>query len=356
MKKKMKSFIKRIDKAAIALLSIPVMVAMTACTGQMDVNEKKDSLANRDATHSAEVLAMPDSRPSVGDGGVYWQEANCASCHGATGQGVAGKCDIDLTNVEWMRNRKPNEQFMAVAYGKGVVTKMPVLSQEGQVENMDPVVERTFTHPEFSSKYDKRVLWDLVFYSRSLAAPLLTEKEHTSMKAVFGANCAVCHGTRGAGDGPLNKGLVLQPAPANFNQFNRFYDRTDEQIWDHIANGIKWEGMPNFLGKKDEKNGVKFDADYIWKLVQYIRNFHEMPDFELEESKKAMVKTQITSDYKSGSAAKAPAAAPAESDKAKQELKEEAGAKPTATSTDSKAEAASEGGNEKAKESVPEKH
>ena len=107
------------------------------------------------------------------------------------------------------------------------------------------------------------------------------------MKAVFGANCAVCHGSRGAGDGQLNKGLVLQPAPANFTQFDRFYDRTDEQIWDHIANGIKWEGMPNFLGKQDRGNKVKFDADYIWKLVQYVRNFHEDPAPVLEGPKKA---------------------------------------------------------------------
>lgn len=296
--KNLTSFTKRIDKLAFALLTVPVLVAMTACTGEMNVDSKKDSLAARDATHGADLVLMPDSRPSVGDGSVYWKQANCASCHGDAGKGVPGKCDMDLTDIEFMRGRKPIEQYEAIAFGKGVITKMPVLSEEGKVENMDPQVVREFTHPSFSDKYDKRVIWDLVFFSRSLAAPLLSEKEHASMTATFGANCAVCHGTKGAGDGPLNKGLVLQPNPANFNQFNRFYDRTDEQIWDHIANGIKWEGMPNFLGKEDKKNGVKFDADYIWKLVQYVRNFHEMPDFELEQPPKGGVAAPAATEAK----------------------------------------------------------
>ena len=283
--KQIKSLTRRIDKLGSLLLVIPVLVAMTACTGEMDVT-KKDELASREGTHGADVVIMPDSQPSVGDGKVYWAtKANCASCHGMDGKGVAGKNIPDLTDVEWMRGRKPMEQYKAVAFGKGVVTKMPVLSSEGKTENMDPVEVRTFEHPAYKDKYEKRILWSLIFYSRSLAAPLLPTKEHMEMKAVFGANCAVCHGTRGAGDGPLNKGLVLQPAPANFNKFPRFYDRTDEQLWDHIAHGIKWEGMPNFLGKEDKKNKVKFDAEYIWKLVQYVRNFHEIPEYELEEEK-----------------------------------------------------------------------
>ena len=63
--------------------------------------------------------------------------------------------------------------------------------------------------------------------------------------------------------------------PANFQNFARFYDRSDFTLWDHIANGIKWEGMPNFLGKEDKAKNIKFDQAYIWKLVDYVRHFHE---------------------------------------------------------------------------------
>ncbi len=270
----------------VLLLLIPIMVGLSACTGEVAVGDKADKLANREVTTAQKVL-WPDSNPSALDGAVYYKQMNCAECHGADGKGVAGKCDMDLTNADLMRTRKPVHQYSTLAFGEGKVFKTPVLSGVGhdaEHASHEDVLERSFTHQAYSDKLQKRQIWDLVFYSRSLAAPLLTAEQARDMKAVFGANCAVCHGTRGAGDGPLNKGLVLQPAPANFNQYNRFYDRTDEQIWDHIANGIKWEGMPNFLGKEDKKNKVKFDPPYIWKLVQYIRNFHVLNDYELEKA------------------------------------------------------------------------
>ncbi len=274
------------SKQALLML-IPLMVGLSACTGEVKVGERSDSLANPEVTKADGRIVWPDSNPSAPDGSVYYKQMNCAECHGADGKGVPGKSDFDLTNVDVMRTRKPVNQYKSIAFGEGEVFKTPVLSGVGATAGQsshEDVLDRKFTHPAFSDKLQKRQIWDLVFYCRSMAAPLLSKKEADEMKAVFGANCAVCHGTRGAGDGPLNKGLVLQPAPANFNQFNRFYDRTDEQIWDHIANGIKWEGMPNFLGKEDKKNKVKFDPPYIWKLTQYIRNFHVLNEFELEKA------------------------------------------------------------------------
>ncbi|MGD9684734.1 MAG: c-type cytochrome [Candidatus Obscuribacterales bacterium] len=260
---------------------IPLLVAMTAC-GEVSVKDRTD-LSSADLTRGDKRIIFPDSRPSVADGSVYWQKYQCASCHGVDGKGMAGKCDLDLTDAEIMRSRKPVDQYRAVAFGEGEIFKEPVLSAGPVAGNEEPTLVRKFEHPSFNDQMTRRELWDLVFYSRSLSVPLLTKEEYDKITPVFGANCAVCHGTKGAGDGPLNKGLVLQPTPANFNQFNRFYDRTDEQIWDHIANGIKWEGMPNFLGKEDKPKNVKFDADYIWKLVQYIRSFHELADPELEK-------------------------------------------------------------------------
>ncbi|MBK9144373.1 MAG: c-type cytochrome [Candidatus Melainabacteria bacterium] len=263
------------------IMLIPLVVAMTAC-GEVSVKDNAN-LSSADLTRGDNRVIFPDSRPSVADGSVYWQKYQCASCHGVEGKGVAGKCDLDLTDAEIMRSRKPVDQYRAIAFGEGEIFKEPVLSAGPVDGNEEPVLVRKFEHPAFNNQATRRELWNLVFYSRSLSVPLLSKEEYDKITPVFGANCAVCHGTKGAGDGPLNKGLVLQPTPANFNQFNRFYDRTDEQIWDHIANGIKWEGMPNFLGKEDKPKGVKFDADYIWKLVQYIRNFAEVAEPELEK-------------------------------------------------------------------------
>lgn len=275
----------------LALLTIPLAVSMTACNSQVDLATNAEKLASRETTMGKDVVLFPDAVPSTADGAVYWKQANCASCHGEDGKGVAGSTTVDLTNIEWMRHRKPLDQFKLISFGTGVEVEQPNTSALGTAEENALEAKgrptRSQTHEAYLEKLTKRQRWDVIFYSRSLAAPLLSSEERMAMKAVFGANCAVCHGSRGAGDGQLNKGLVLQPAPANFTQFDRFYDRTDDQIWDHIAHGIKWEGMPNFLGKEDKGNKVKFDADYIWKLVQYVRNFHEDPDFVLEGPKKA---------------------------------------------------------------------
>lgn len=268
-------------------LLAPLFISLTAC-GELTVPDKsKDELAGHDTTRGHGTIVYPDSVPSIADGGVYWKQQNCAVCHADNGSGVPGKADVDLTNVDWMRQRKPVDQYMAITFGEGKEIEMPVLSSGEHEGNVEPIVKRTFEHPAYDSKLSRRQLWALVFYTRSLAEPLLSEEERNTVKAVFGGNCAVCHGARGAGDGDLNKGLVLQPAPANFTEFSRFYDRTDEQLWDHIANGIKWEGMPNFLGKKDRAKGITFDPPYIWKLVQYVRNFHEDAEFALETPESA---------------------------------------------------------------------
>lgn len=270
----------RVDATTIALAAIPIMVAMTACTGQLTVGEGGDEkMASTEVTAGVEKPVFPDAVPSVADGSVYWKQNNCASCHGEAGKG--GSAAVDLSNAEWMRARKPVDQYMVIAFGKGKEYKTPTLTETAHGGAPEPQVKREFQHEAYASKLSRRQIWDLVFYARSLAVPLLLKEDWDKLKVVFGANCAICHGTRGAGDGPLNKGLVLQPAPANFNQFDRFYDRTDEMLWDHIANGIKWEGMPNFLGKKDKD--FKFNAENIWNLVQFVRNFHEDPQYALEK-------------------------------------------------------------------------
>ncbi len=275
-------------------LTIPVVVAMTACSGPIDLSQKEQQLGSADATRGGEHIIWPDSPPSVADGKVYYEQNNCAQCHGVDGKGAGqapgGQAVLDLTNAELMRSRKPIDQFRLIAFGACTFEKTPTTTSiSNGITPAEGEKGVDMKHEPFGTKLKTRQLWDLVFYVRSLSVPLLSQDDRLKIKPVFGANCAVCHGTRGAGDGPLNKGLVLQPNPANFNQFDRFYDRTDEQLWDHIANGIKWEGMPNFLGKQDRGNKVKFDADYIWKLVQYVRNFHEDSDYALEGPKKALL-------------------------------------------------------------------
>jgi mono/diheme cytochrome c family protein len=243
------------------LIVFPVLSLLTACGGQVTLQGKEDELGSKKVTLGDEVV-YPNDRPSVPDGKLVWldQKNNCASCHGTDGSTAVGPKNIKLSDKGYMRLQKPVDQYSFIWFGK-----------DAEGKKVD--------HPTVREKLSRREAWSLVFYLRSLAIPPLKtygDKDVAEIDAVFGSNCAVCHGKKGNGDGPLAHSL--EPQPANFQTFPRFYDRTDAVLWDHIANGIPWEGMPNFLGKEDKPKKVKINEEYVWKLVQYVRNFQETTD------------------------------------------------------------------------------
>ncbi len=232
---------------------LPIIGLLTSCAQpEVKVPDAQNMLKEELTQAPTDFVVYPDDRPSIPDGKLVWdspQKGNCASCHGATGGGgsAEGKAVAALSDPRAMAQKKPVEQYKFITFSK------------------DP-------HHKMQDKLTNREIWNLVFYTRSLATPAITQADKEAIDPVFGSNCAVCHGTKGDGDGPLARNL--EPMPANFQTFRRFYDRTDDTLFDHIANGIKWEGMPNFLGKEDKKKNVKFDHAYIKKLVAYVRTFH----------------------------------------------------------------------------------
>ena len=66
-------------------------------------------------------------------------------------------------------------------------------------------------HPAFRDKLSRDDRWAVIFYTRYLAgagdiqAPSAQAPE---VDAIFGGNCAVCHGKRGFADGPLHIAFV----------------------------------------------------------------------------------------------------------------------------------------------------
>ncbi|MBU6453848.1 MAG: c-type cytochrome [Cyanobacteria bacterium REEB67] len=244
-------------KVSVVLTLIPVIVAismgLTACGDSKVIIPGADNgLVSTKVTMGGNEPIWPNDDPSVPDGGGVYQAQNCAACHGVDGKPVAGKSTVDFSSKDWGRQQKPVDEYDFVTFGKKGVE-----------------------HPKMQGVLRPSQIWNLVFYVRSLSTAPLTDAEIADVLPVFGANCAVCHGTKGYGNGPLMKGNTLEPLPANFQSFPRFFDRTDDVLWDHIANGIKWEGMPNFLGKVDKKKNVTFDRDYCYKLVGFVRHFHE---------------------------------------------------------------------------------
>jgi mono/diheme cytochrome c family protein len=126
---------------------------------------------------------------------------------------------------------------------------------------------------KFAGKLDTSARWDSIQFLNAnvLGYYEVGSAELAQMDSIFGGNCAVCHGTRGQGDGNLHK--KLYPPPANFTMSKRLYTRTDEKLFNEITHGIPWTAMPAWKNRYDFDKKVYFDDQMIWKLVRYVRQF-----------------------------------------------------------------------------------
>ncbi len=181
-----------------------------------------------------------------------------------------------------------------LSQGQGVFQQNCLVCHQGpmsydKVKNVRPIdtylmlTRGDQAHPTFRQlTRDQR--WEALFYARYLAGGLDTQTKDVS--ALFGSNCAVCHGTKGFADGPLYTGHAsahelgmasvkngFEPPPANFHSYSRMYNRTDEQLFKFIAEGVYPSAMPSWLGREDKAKGIVFDAKVIRDLVKYVRGF-----------------------------------------------------------------------------------
>ena len=99
---------------------------------------------------------------------------------------------------------------------------------------------------------------------RTLANPVArTEASVERGAALFGANCASCHGAEGRGDGPLAE--TLPAPPANFSVHVPFHP--DGVLYAWISEGIAGTGMPGWEGALSERER--------WDLVNFLRAMHD---------------------------------------------------------------------------------
>jgi mono/diheme cytochrome c family protein len=188
----------------------------------------------------------PSHAPSLVTGEAVFKQ-NCSSCHTPA-----------ASYKEAFRKVTPEKQFEFVCGGKGD----GVHSFAGKGNGKLSVDE----------------MWDSLIYFRANVLGYYKEgsQELSDMNATFGGNCAVCHGTRGQGDGNLHKSLY--PPPANFTMTERLYTRTDEKLFNELKYGIPWTAMPAWYNRYDFDKKIKFDDVMIWKLVRYVRQFSHVQE------------------------------------------------------------------------------
>lgn len=86
-----------------------------------------------------------------------------------------------------------------------------------------------------------------------------TDAQEPDGKALYTAQCQMCHGEGGAGDGPA--GAAMDPKPPNFADAAFQEERTDEQLTGAISEGKGT--MPPYKSQ--------LSAEDIKALVAYIR-------------------------------------------------------------------------------------
>ena len=98
------------------------------------------------------------------------------------------------------------------------------------------------------------------FTARFAQNPTPDTQETIDMgRVVFQANCAICHGPRGLGDGP--QAFVLNPKPVNLQLHVPQHATGEIYYW--ITNGVAGTGMPAW---KDTLGDTQ-----RWQVVRYLQ-------------------------------------------------------------------------------------
>ena len=115
------------------------------------------------------------------------------------------------------------------------------------------------------ARHHQRMMGGVPAPFRGVRNPLPANEEVIRRGAeLFQANCAVCHGEQGYGDGPAGKGL--SPPPANINRLMRMpMMALDDYLFWTISDGGKSFGsaMPAFRDSLDEQSR--------WAIIHYLR-------------------------------------------------------------------------------------
>jgi high-affinity iron transporter len=166
------------------------------------------------------ALDMPSRQLDLGEGRALY-EANCASCHGASGMGdgpLAKGMEPPppaLGDAAAMRDATPALIYRIVSVG------IAGTAMTGWADKLSP---------------DQR--WNVVAYVNSMRAPAIAAPG----EGLYLQRCAACHGPTGASNGVLTDALTR--LPVELSSFAWQVERSDAQIAEAIRNGVAATAMP----------------------------------------------------------------------------------------------------------------
>lgn len=88
-----------------------------------------------------------------------------------------------------------------------------------------------------------------------------------AVDSIFQRDCANCHGTEGAGNGPA--AMALSPRPQDFRDCQRMSQYSDQKLFDAIKGGGQAVGLSPMMPAW----GGSLNDEQIHELVQHVRGF-----------------------------------------------------------------------------------
>lgn len=189
----------------------------------------------------------------------------CFACHGSIGdgRGPAGQSmqprPMDFTDANYMQRLIDPYLFAVVKHGKATV-----------IDRAHPDYLGAISMPAFEGRLSPIQISALVAFVRGFSTG---RPQDPTVRQIFSANCAVCHGEDGRGRGPAAGSL--QPAPADFTDAKFMARFSDEALVLVITKGklgsiqAGASTMPGFRQNLSEYQ--------IWSVVKFLRTFAATP-------------------------------------------------------------------------------